>query len=766
MKRRFGTVLPSALSAAAVVSGLLLTSPEVALASYAGFPDVGAGDWFVAGGYLDYVEDNGFITGYEDGRFAPSDAVSRAQVVTMLWRMAGEPESQAPEFPDCDYSEASFYGAAVSWARATGVVDGYDDGTFGPADPVTREQLTKMLASYAADVTGLTVSSDGAALAAMADAANVSAFARDAMGWAFDEGILSGDATTGLALPQGRAERAQVAKMITVLHRDVVAPSIRATVSDAAGGERTVLSTEKGGRSFLLLPAGTDLSALRLAFPERFGDAVEVSLDGTDSFVEVGRDATLDLSNLPAQGDGSRALRYRTSVHEGERSVTVLVSSGVRSMFLSSDDPAGEGRHFVEASPDHSAKAKGSMALVNPDGSVVYDGRLTQIKGRGNSTWQAEKKPYQIKLDEKCDLLQTGAEDNENKTWVLLAESIDVTLAHNLVALELASALGLRGTPECAPVDLYYDGEYRGTYLLTEKVEVNEGRVDIHKLEDDIEEANAGVDVGELPIARTTNRYGNTVQYVDGVTDPQDISGGYLVELDNAYYEGERSWFETSAGYFVVKEPESLSLAQMTYVSELMQEAIDSCNAEGVNPVTGRPCTDYLDVDSLAKAHLVNEFSKNVDWTSSSTYFYLPALSDSEKGLSHVFYAGPVWDFDSAFGVRINDPALTSPEGIYFSGAHEPWFMACPAVAERFDEVARDELLPVMREFLSQGSDALVTFSEVEAGLVGSQRMNQVLWGLSTYSDWVTPEPTYAGNMDYLEGWLRARTEWLEGYAG
>lgn len=756
--------LPLALSSAVLASGLLLASPVTALASYAGFPDANATDWFVADGYLDYVEDNGFITGYDDGRFGPSDAVSRAQAVTMLWRMAGEPEADAPAFPDCDYSDSSFYGAAVSWARATGVTGGYDDGTFGPEDPVTREQLAKMLASYATEVAGLTVASDGSALSEMNDSADVSEFALEAMGWAVDEGILTGDATTGLALPQGLAERAQVAKMITVLHRDVVAPAIQVTVPAGEGAEQTVLSTERDGRTYLLLPASTDLASLSISFPERFGEKVEVSLDGGDSFVEVKRQATLDLSGLPSESDGSRTLRYRTSVHEGERTIMIIVSSGARSMFLESDDPVSEGRYFVEASEDHSAKAEGTMALVNPDGSVVYDGRLTQIKGRGNSTWQAEKKPYQIKLDEKCDLLQTGDEDNENKTWVLLAESIDVTLAHNSVAFELASALGLQGTPECAPVDLYYDGEYRGTYLLSEKVEVNDGRVDVHKLEDDIEEANAGVDVEELPVAQTTNRYGNAVQYVEGIADPEDISGGYLIELDDAYYASERCWFETSEGHFVVKEPENLSLAQMTYVSELMQEAIDSCNAEGVNPQTGLSCTDYLDVDSLAKAHLVNEFSKNVDWTASSTYFYLPAVSDADKGLNHVFYAGPVWDFDSAFGVRTNSADLTSPEGIYFTGEREAWFMDCPAVSARFDEAVRDELIPLMREFLSRDSSSITTFAQIESGLAGSQRMNQVLWGLTTYSDWITPEPTYAGNMDYLEGWLRDRTEWFEGY--
>ena len=125
-----------------------------------------------------------------------------------------------------------------------------------------------------------------------------------------------------------------------------------------------------------------------------------------------------------------------------------------------------------------------------------------------------------------------------------------------------------------------------------------------------------------------------------------------------------------------------------------------------------------------------------------------------------------MWDFDSAFGVRTNSADLTSPEGIYFTGEREAWFMDCPAVSEKYEEAVREELIPLMHEFLSGDSSRIATFAQIEAGLAGSQKMNQVLWGLATYSDWIAPEPTYAGNMDYLEGWLRDRTEWFEEYMG
>ena len=278
----FGTVPPGASRLPPAWRSRSLPRPVTALATYDGYLDVGSADWYVTDGSLDYVTEHDLITGYDTGLFGPEDAVSRAQAVTVLWRMAGEPEPAADlaSYPDCDYSEDSFYGVAVSWARETGVATGYEDGLFGPADPVTREQLATMLANYARSVAGLDVTSDGGELDEMADASAVTL--RDGMAWAVDEGIISGDMATGvpLALPQGTAERAQATKMIAVFHRDVVAPAVEAVVAEGGATER-VLSTQLNGTSYLLLPSCADLSALTLRFPERYGQGVEVSLDGT-----------------------------------------------------------------------------------------------------------------------------------------------------------------------------------------------------------------------------------------------------------------------------------------------------------------------------------------------------------------------------------------------------------------------------------------------------------------------------------------------------
>ena len=204
----------------------------------------------------------------------------------------------------------------------------------------------------------------------------------------------------------------------------------------------------------------------------------------------------------------------------------------IGAMYLISEDPENEGRLWVESSPDKSNKAKGSMILQNEDGSVVYNDALTQIKGRGNSTWEKEKKPYQIKLSEKTDLLQTGSKDNKSKTWVLLANYMDPATMRNTLIYNLGLELGMDFCMENSWVNLYYDGEYRGCYLLSEKVEIGSGRVDITDLEEQNEEANEDGDIAELPVELGMTANGAAYTYCAGMNSPENITGGYLLEME------------------------------------------------------------------------------------------------------------------------------------------------------------------------------------------------------------------------------------------
>ena len=187
---------------------------------YLGFPDVRGDEWFATDRVLGYAVEHGLIMGYDDGRFAPYEPVTRAQAVTVLWRMAGKPNVSSASFDDVP--AGAYYAKAVAWARATKITSGYaGTNSFGPDDELTREMLAAFAASYAR-LQGIDTSGYEYELDAFSDARKVSAWARSSMGWCVHEGIFSGVGGTTQIAPQGVADRSQLAKIVAVLHRDVL----------------------------------------------------------------------------------------------------------------------------------------------------------------------------------------------------------------------------------------------------------------------------------------------------------------------------------------------------------------------------------------------------------------------------------------------------------------------------------------------------------------------------------------------------------------
>ena len=176
--------------------------------------DVAAGDWFVESGAFDYVVTREIMGNYSDtNHFGPYDTITRAQVATILWRLAGSPASSVSQpFSDADPNE--YYYNALCWAKGIGVSTGYSGtDSFGPNDPVTREQLATLFARYASVVDGHDTSSDCSAMNSKNGADEVSGYAREAMGWAVDAGLITGVNGTDLE-PGGTAWRASMAEMV------------------------------------------------------------------------------------------------------------------------------------------------------------------------------------------------------------------------------------------------------------------------------------------------------------------------------------------------------------------------------------------------------------------------------------------------------------------------------------------------------------------------------------------------------------------------
>lgn len=527
---------------------------------------------------------------------------------------------------------------------------------------------------------------------------------------------------------------------------------VYAMVSNKGGtASSEVISSRVDGTTYLFLPSCTDVTNVSLGYLAiKEGEFAEIALSEDGGYDVQEQLGSTDLTGGYETDElGGYLVWIRPVGSTSPNVVRVMVSAHIRALFILSDDPENEGRYWVESSPTHDNKTTGSMLMVSDEGDVIYDGVLTQIKGRGNGSWRRDKRPYQIKLSKKASLLD-GSGGNKLKTWVLLSNRTDGSLVRDYVAKKLALALGIEETPDCEFVDLYYDGEYRGTYQLSEKVQIGEGRVDIDDLEEENESLNG--DTSGHPTAQDINEFGFTFQYVTDMVDPEDISGGYLLELDNAYYRDERSWFETSAGVFVIKSPEDASYGEAKYISEMMQRAIDEAQRDDGDIST------FFDMESLVKVLFVNELSKNPDYLRwSSTYFY------KDKGNESLIVTGPAWDFDLAFGIRVPTSGMDcmAPDGLV-SEAYG-LFSNNEQYRVLLNGLFESELLPAAIDMLDRDSNDPSSIYGASNKLAASWKMNYALWGnyLSiTPIEFVSQEDA----VEQLWNWTAARLNWMAAY--
>ncbi len=330
--------------------------------------------------------------------------------------------------------------------------------------------------------------------------------------------------------------------------------------------------------------------------------------------------------------------------------LTVMKSANIPAMYITTESGSMSYINAVKGNEE-----EGALRMVSATGKIIYNNTLTQIKGRGNATWNKPKKPYQIKLNKSTDLIGAGS----NKTWILLANYSERSLIRNKITYDLAKSAGLPNTTQSIFVDLYCNNQYMGNYQLCEKVQINNNRIEINDLEGATEDCNVNAPSSYPRFGSNVAVIGSSKGY-EIPSNPDDITGGYLLELEyKDRYEAEVSGFVTSRGQpVVIKEPECASREQVAYISQYFQEFEDALYApDGINPTTRKSFDEYFDLTSLARKYIIEEFSKNIDANVTSQYFYKP--SDKESAIG---YCGPVWDYDNALG---NMKGATTTTGIY-----------------------------------------------------------------------------------------------------
>lgn len=263
------------------------------------------------------------------------------------------------------------------------------------------------------------------------------------------------------------------------------------------------------------------------------------------------------------------------------------------------------------------------LQLIDPNNAEFNVETTTEIRGRGNSTWGMPKKPYRLKFHKKTSLFGLAAE----KSWVLLANWQDPTLIMNTVAFEMGQRLGLPFTNHYNPVELYLNGTYQGSYMLTEQVQVKKSRVNVSETE------------------------------------------GFLAEMDQ-YYDEDPKFRTTLLGLPVmIKSPdlEDNPEVDLSFVSE----AINELEAALFDETKGFPENNYselIDLDVLIDFMLVNELMRNVEVKHpKSIYLY------KDKGGKIGF--GPLWDFDWAFGYEDGHAMYFQPSqtGTLLMGPDYSW---------------------------------------------------------------------------------------------
>lgn len=520
---------------------------------------------------------------------------------------------------------------------------------------------------------------------------------------------------------------------------------------------QTIRPQSVNARDYLFLPSASDLDALHLRFTVE-GTDEKITVSGNAGSIELaGYNQNLNINSLAIpEEDGSYLLKVRLSDLQPV-TIYLLQSSHIPAMYLTSTNPAEQGRDYVDEEKGRVATAH--MQLVTPDGTARYDGELTQLKARGNSTFKFyPKKSYQIKLATGADLL--GNQENTKK-WVLLAGYGDATQMHDKLFKDLAAELGLAYTPSCDWVDLYYDGEYRGVYLLSEKNEISASSVSIT----DMEKAYRDI-FEEYGTAVTTdtaeNKYGISFLYTKGLPALADITGGYLLELNHNEID-EANGFSTRKGVsFNIKSPEFAGEDAVSYVSEYYQEFEDavyatdiSGNYTGYNEKTGKYYYDYCDINSLVKVYLLQQLSLNSDSFASSLFFY--------KDAGAKLYAGPIWDMEMTCGTAWEEQLHPSRDFLqlrYLSEALQQIPSFQNAVKKYFQTAFSEKTRDLY------GADGRI--AAYYEKLADSVSMNSHLWpyvrvGSPTASNHLWREgTTYDDVIDDLMQWMQQRLTVME----
>ena len=360
-----------------------------------------------------------------------------------------------------------------------------------------------------------------------------------------------------------------------------------------------------------------------------------------------------------------------------------------------------------------------------------YDGAIT-IELRGNSSQGQPKKPYRF---ETVDAL--GDNNNvsllgmpEENDWVLYAPWSDKTLIRNVLTYQLSNEMGWYAsrTRHC---ELYLNGDYKGIYVLMEKIKRDQNRVNISKL-----------DPNEV--------------------DGDDLTGGYILKFDWIWTGDNLGWFESDEGSlynYHYPKPDEISSEQVDYIQQYINNFENMMMSNNYNEPQGYPL--WINIDSFVDYIMLQELSKNVDAYRLSTYIY-----KDKHDMDHRLYAGPIWDINHGFGnCDYGYTWLTNNWLLGYQATDDPiafWWHKLwnddgfeDAFSERYTEL-RSSTLSLNHIYSIIDSVANYLGPAIDRNFTRWPTLGTYVWPNYYVFD------TYAEEIEYLKSWTAERLQWMD----
>lgn len=393
------------------------------------------------------------------------------------------------------------------------------------------------------------------------------------------------------------------------------------------------------------------------------------------------------------KNDFSSPVVYQFIMRNGETfQYTVkaeFLLSAIPELTITTTDPS------IAEIPSKDYYLEGTLAVNGRGGYEDYTGK-TEVKGRGNSTWGYPKKPYRLKLNKKAEICGLG----KAKNYVLLANHLDPTLMLNSVPFKIGRLLELPFTNHAIPVDVVLNGIYKGSYLLTEQIEVKENRVDL------------------------------------------DENNSVMWELDS-YWDDEPKFKSTAFNLPVMVKDPDLTTEQFEYWKKDFNAFTTQFAKE---PLEGNSYVDMIDIESVAKFLITFNLVHNMEINHPKSVFL-------HKEGNGKYVMGPIWDFDWAYDYegtsnhfgRYNTPLFSSS----MNGVGTAFF-------QRFLQDSRVKAIykRTWQDFKNNKLDALLQYVDDYAVMLKpSVERNSELWENTRSFDTKVKE---------LKTWLRNRADYID----